>query len=126
MGNTRDNTRLATRAPIPHLALGPDGLPSMADDLLDCDQIKNITDQKYIASGWTKAVFKGMYKGKPVAIKTVDAGGQDIKSCMEKIMSFEECYQRAAHKIIKEILVLQALPHENVIKVRYIISSFVK
>ncbi|ESO92038.1 hypothetical protein LOTGIDRAFT_62659, partial [Lottia gigantea] len=84
---------------------------------LNCDDIDNITDKEYIASGWTKAVYKGLYKGKPVAIKTVDIRGQDVGSCVEAGGSVEDCYWRAAQKIVKEIVILQGIPHDNIIKV---------
>ncbi|KAK3597422.1 hypothetical protein CHS0354_040160 [Potamilus streckersoni] len=84
---------------------------------LDCDGIENITNKTYIASGWTKAVYKGIYKEMPVALKTVDPQGQDVSTCMEKSSSSIECYANAAKKIVKEVVILQALNSENVLKV---------
>ncbi|XP_046338858.2 extracellular tyrosine-protein kinase PKDCC-like [Haliotis rufescens] len=93
------------------------GTPVTGDSMLNCNDIENITEREFIASGWTKAVFKGKYKGRSMAVKTVYIGGQDINTCIQQGVSMEECYHRAAQKIVKEIVVLQALPHENVIKV---------
>ena len=88
-----------------------------SDRLIYCDDIANITDRIYLASGWTKAVYKGMYQGTPVALKTVDPGGQDVNTCMEAGRSHIECYIKAAKKIVKEIVILQALADRNVLKV---------
>ncbi|XP_045185763.2 extracellular tyrosine-protein kinase PKDCC-like isoform X1 [Mercenaria mercenaria] len=87
------------------------------DHLMYCDDIANITDRTYIASGWTKAVYKGTYKGSPVALKTVDVKGQDVTTCMDSGMSETACFVKAAKKIVKEIVLLQALAGENVLKV---------
>lgn len=87
------------------------------DRLLYCDDILNITDMTYMASGWTKAVYKGTFKGSPVAIKTVDAKGQDVTTCMESGRTRTFCFLKAAKKIVKEIVVLEALAGENVLKV---------
>lgn len=86
-------------------------------DFIGCDEIVNITDRKYLASGWTKAVYSGKYKGKSIAIKTVDIKGQDVSTCVSRGFTASYCYNKAAQKIVKEILVLQALAHDNVIKV---------
>ena len=90
---------------------------SYSENLIECEDFGNITNRTYLASGWTKAVFRGVYKGQPVAIKTVDIKGQDVSSCMAKGISFGNCYHKAAKKIVKEIIVLQALANDNVIKV---------
>ncbi|XP_045185783.2 extracellular tyrosine-protein kinase PKDCC-like isoform X2 [Mercenaria mercenaria] len=87
------------------------------DHLMYCDDIANITDKIYIASGWTKAVYKGTYKGSPVALKTVDVKGQDVTTCMDSGKSETACFVKAAKKIVKEIVLLQALAGENVLKV---------
>lgn len=86
--------------------------------MLDCRTIDNIKDREYVASGWTKAVFSGVHAGRKVALKTVDIGGQDVMACMDGGGSLQQCYHRAAQKIVKEIVLLQALAHDNVIQVR--------
>ncbi|KAL4238331.1 hypothetical protein ACF0H5_003041 [Mactra antiquata] len=88
-----------------------------SDRLLYCDDILNITDMTYMASGWTKAVYKGTFKGSPVAIKTVDVKGQEVTTCVEAGSSQTACYIKAAKKIVKEIVVLQAIAGENILKV---------
>jgi len=88
-----------------------------ADGLMECDDIMNITDRKYLASGWTKAVYSGKYKGRSIAVKTVDIEGQDVTTCVSKGFTLARCYNSAAQKIVKEILVLQALANNNVMKV---------
>ncbi|KAL8580760.1 hypothetical protein ACOMHN_018432 [Nucella lapillus] len=85
--------------------------------MLDCSDIEAISHREYVASGWTKAVFRGMYGGRAVALKTVDVGGQDVTACTEGGQSLQHCYHRAAQKIVKEIVLLQALAHHNVIQV---------
>lgn len=88
------------------------------DRLLYCDDILNITDMTYMTSGWTKAVYKGTFKGSPVAIKTIDVKGQDVKTCEDSGRSHTVCYVKAAKKIVKEIVVLEALAGKNVLKVK--------
>lgn len=88
-----------------------------SDRLIYCDDIANITDRVYLASGWTKAVYRGLYHGTPVAIKTVDPKGQDVSTCVESGRSHKDCYIKAAKKIVKEIVLLQALVDKNVLKV---------
>ena len=88
-----------------------------SDRLIFCDDMANITDREYLASGWTKAVYQGSYQGTPVAIKTVDPKGQDVSTCEESGRGHRECYIRAAKKIVKEIVLLQALADKNVLKV---------
>lgn len=97
--------------------------------LMSCEEVDSIGGKEYIASGWTKAVFKGVIppdhgvaslRGRMVALKTVDIGGQDVTSCMDNGSSLQFCYHRAAEKIVKEIVLLQALSHQNVLQVRHV------
>ena len=92
--------------------------PAGGPVMLDCGRIEAISDREYVASGWTKSVFRGRYGHGSVALKTVDIGGQDVTSCMDGGRSLQFCYHRAAQKIVKEIVLLQALAHDNVIQVR--------
>ena len=111
METTLDNT-VSSKNEILHME------NYFSDRLIYCDDIENITDRVYLASGWTKAVYKGLYQGTPVALKTVDPRGQDVNTCMEAGRSHTECFIKAAKKIVKEIVILQALADRNVLKVR--------
>lgn len=88
------------------------------DRQLYCDDVRSISNMTYLASGWTKAVYKGLYKGSPVAVKTVDVNGQEVQTCMASGLSQNLCYVKAAKKIVKEIVVLQAVAGDNVLKVK--------
>lgn len=91
--------------------------PFEGDPLLDCDGIKNMTDVSYIASGWTKAVYKAKYKGRDVAVKVVDTKGWDYTSCIENGRDPQTCHLNGAKKLVKELLILRALNHSNIAKV---------
>ncbi|CAB3365049.1 Hypothetical predicted protein [Cloeon dipterum] len=94
-----------------HEALGPDAE-------MDCNSLHNVTDVKFLASGWTKAVFSGFYFGTPIAIKTVNPKGISLRECLDRGGQDKSvCYQRSAAKIINETLLLRQLVHENIIKV---------
>lgn len=113
---------IATKEPIPKFVTfmdfkssvdgGEDGI-----DFLTCSDIEEMQNPVYVARGWTKVVHKGVVRGRQVAVKTVDAGGRDVQSCLEKGGNVTVCYNRAAAKIVKEIQLLTSLVHENVIKV---------
>ena len=74
--------------------------------------------REYIASGWTKAVYSVTLHGEPVALKTVDLTGHDMTKCTQELgLSPTLCYIRASQKLLREILILRALGHTNVVKV---------
>ena len=85
--------------------------------MYNCADIDKIHIERYISSGWTKSVFKGVYRNKSMALKTVDINGQEVTSCVNGGQSPQRCYKRAARKIVKEIILLRALVHENIIQV---------
>jgi hypothetical protein len=57
-------------------------------------------------------------------VKTVNLNGHDILKCQEKhkpmslASSLPLCYRRAAAKILREIILLTELAHDNIVKVR--------
>jgi hypothetical protein len=63
------------------------------------------------------------YQGRDVAVKTVNLNGHDILKCQEKhkpmssAASLPLCYRRAAAKILREIILLTELAHDNIVKV---------
>ena len=113
METTLDNTGTVNKNPRTDIHMEN----YFSDRLIYCDDIANITEREYLASGWTKAVYRGFYQGTPVAIKTVDPKGQDVSTCEESGRSHKDCFIRAAKKIVKEIVLLQALADKNVLKV---------
>ncbi len=91
-----------------------------------CEEIGNLTGQEFIASGWTKAVYRGSYHGENVAIKRIDLAGHDMNNCIEKYQSSQQyCYAKSSQKILKEILLLGSMDHPHIIKVKtHLITSF--
>lgn len=84
----------------------------------------NLTRQTFLASGWTKAVYRGQLDDKKVAIKTVDAEGHDVSMCQQHyLLSEQQCYSRAAHKVLKEMVLLRGLQHPHVVEVRTISAA---
>ncbi|XP_005090794.1 extracellular tyrosine-protein kinase PKDCC [Aplysia californica] len=106
----------ASKLPVDIKDLPSQGYPHR-DHLLDCSDIEKIQNMRYIGGGWTKAVYQGEFQGHGVAVKTVDINGHDVNRCLGDARNMSYCYHRAARKIIKEIVLLQALVDENVIKV---------
>ncbi|CAH1406426.1 unnamed protein product [Nezara viridula] len=88
--------------------------------LLNCTSLEEVTDLEWVASGWTKAVYRGRLRGRDIAVKTVNLDGHDIESCLARpeAPSLARCYRRTSAKILRELILLQELDHPNVIKVR--------
>ena len=84
----------------------------------DCVKLQSLTNQEYIASGWTKAVYKTNMDGHPVALKKVDLSGHDMAKCGQQLTRTPSfCYKKASQKILKELLLLKALKIPNVVQV---------
>ena len=68
------------------------------------------------------------YRGREVAIKTVNLNGHDIQECQEKqkpvsaAASLPVCYRRAAAKILKELILLTELAHSNFVEVGFLLT----
>lgn len=86
---------------------------------VNCSTLHEVKDLEFVAAGWTKAVYKGVFRGTPIAIKTVNLNGHDMRQCQEMTQhSLPACYRRTAAKLLKELILLSELAHDNIIKVR--------
>ena len=84
----------------------------------DCVKLHSLTNKEYIASGWTKAVYKTNMDGQPVALKKVDLSAHDMTECGQELSRVPPfCYKKASQKILKELLLLKALKIPNVVQV---------
>ena len=53
-----------------------------------------------------------------MALKAVDFSGHDLGSCVREFGARRGCYRLAAHKLLKEMVLLERLRHPNVLQVR--------
>lgn len=99
----------------------PRGLrwPVASAGSINCSTLNEVKDLEFVAAGWTKAVYRGVFRGEPVAIKTVNLNGHDFRLCQERQpqANLASCYRRTAAKLLKELILLTELAHENIIKV---------
>ncbi|XP_055986550.1 extracellular tyrosine-protein kinase PKDCC [Sorex fumeus] len=95
-------------APAGHAGPGP---------RLGCAALRNVSGAQYVGSGYTKAVYRARLPGgAAVALKAVDFGGHDLGSCVREFGARRGCYRLAAHKLLKEMVLLQRLRHPNVLQ----------
>lgn len=86
---------------------------------LGCAALRNVSGAQYVGSGYTKAVYRvRLPGGAAVALKAVDFSGHDLGSCVREFGARRGCYRLAAHKLLKEMVLLERLRHPNVLQVR--------
>ena len=86
---------------------------------LGCAALRNVSGAQYLGSGYTKAVYRvRLPGGAAVALKAVDFSGHDLGSCVREFGARRGCYRLAAHKLLKEMVLLERLRHPNVLQVR--------
>ncbi|XP_042332889.1 LOW QUALITY PROTEIN: extracellular tyrosine-protein kinase PKDCC [Sceloporus undulatus] len=84
---------------------------------LGCGDLRNVTDVHYLGSGYTKAVYKARLNGSlSVALKGVDFAGHDVARCLQLYRALEDCYRLASYKVLKEMVLLHRLRHNNVLQ----------
>ncbi|GLH01998.1 Uncharacterized protein GBIM_08049 [Gryllus bimaculatus] len=91
--------------------------PHSYSTLVNCSTLQEISDTEFVAAGWTKIVYKGTFRGKQVAVKTARYNGRDVQECQKDIGSSKTCFERVDAKILKEVVLLTDLAHENVVKI---------
>uniref|UniRef100_G1PG92 Extracellular tyrosine-protein kinase PKDCC n=1 Tax=Myotis lucifugus TaxID=59463 RepID=G1PG92_MYOLU len=79
--------------------------------------LRNVSGAQYVGSGYTKAVYRvRLPGGAAVALKAVDFSGHDLGSCVREFGARRGCYRLAAHKLLKEMVLLERLRHPNVLQ----------
>ncbi|XP_010840625.1 PREDICTED: extracellular tyrosine-protein kinase PKDCC [Bison bison bison] len=82
-----------------------------------CAALRNVSGAQYLGSGYTKAVYRvRLPGGAAVALKAVDFSGHDLGSCVREFGARRGCYRLAAHKLLKEMVLLERLRHPNVLQ----------
>ncbi|KAM7078498.1 extracellular tyrosine-protein kinase PKDCC isoform 4-T4 [Molossus nigricans] len=100
----------------------PDGAPGWPPapgpgPRLGCAALRNVSGAQYVGSGYTKAVYRvRLPGGAAVALKAVDFSGHDLGSCVREFGARRGCYRLAAHKLLKEMVLLERLRHPNVLQ----------
>ncbi|NP_001401172.1 extracellular tyrosine-protein kinase PKDCC isoform 2 precursor [Mus musculus] len=85
---------------------------------LGCAALRNVSGAQYVGSGYTKAVYRvRLPGGAAVALKAVDFSGHDLGSCVREFGARRGCYRLAAHKLLKEMVLLERLRHPNVLQI---------
>ncbi|XP_075049688.1 extracellular tyrosine-protein kinase PKDCC-like isoform X3 [Mixophyes fleayi] len=91
---------------------------SEASGTLTCKDLSHVTEIDYIGSGFTKIVLKGiLVNGKTVALKSIHAEGNDMKSCVDRYGDRGGCHRLATYKLQKEIALLQILRCPGIIQI---------
>ncbi|XP_036729749.1 extracellular tyrosine-protein kinase PKDCC isoform X3 [Balaenoptera musculus] len=86
---------------------------------LGCAALRNVSGAQYVGSGYTKAVYRvRLPGGVAVALKAVDFSGHDLGSCVREFGARRGCYRLAAHKLLKEMVLLERLRHPNVLQIK--------
>ena len=87
--------------------------------LLSCRDVDTIDKKERLGRGVTKDVYRGLYRGRSVAVKMVTDKVEDIKACWRrnKHQSKSECYVYANYKLLKEMALTMQLDHQNIVKV---------
>ncbi|XP_038607001.1 extracellular tyrosine-protein kinase PKDCC [Tachyglossus aculeatus] len=97
--------------------LAPPAPPAPPAPRLGCAALRNVSGARFLGSGYTKAVYRARLSGgAAVALKTVDSGGHDVGSCVRQFGVRRDCYRLAAHKLVKEMVLLERLAHPNVLQ----------
>lgn len=88
---------------------------------VNCSTLHEVEDLEFVAAGWTKAVYRGVFRGREIAVKTVNLNGHDFRGCQERMppgqASLPTCYRRTAAKLLRELILLTQLAHQNIVKV---------
>ncbi|KAJ8291122.1 hypothetical protein GJAV_G00021640 [Gymnothorax javanicus] len=84
---------------------------------IGCNQLRYMKNVDFLGAGYTKIVVKGILpNGFPVALKSVNEKGSDLRACFQNFKNLDGCRQLVSYKLLKEILLLQRLRHPNLIK----------
>uniref|UniRef100_A0A667XNN2 Extracellular tyrosine-protein kinase PKDCC n=2 Tax=Myripristis murdjan TaxID=586833 RepID=A0A667XNN2_9TELE len=107
------------RTPAVHkLQEGSPGRSPAAAPGLRCGSLLNLTELRYLGSGYTKAVHRAELsrnRSFSVALKSVDFRGHDMRGCVRRFRSVAACYRLAAFKLLKEMNLMRQLRHRNVL-----------
>ncbi|XP_066281988.1 extracellular tyrosine-protein kinase PKDCC-like [Branchiostoma lanceolatum] len=95
---------------------GANGTVRQDPRYIGCRELEHIKVTGPAGSGYTKVVQKGKYNGVDVAMKSVAMSGHDMRLCLDTGMDHRDCSALANYKIVKEVALLQALAHPNIIK----------
>ncbi|XP_007533942.2 extracellular tyrosine-protein kinase PKDCC [Erinaceus europaeus] len=109
---------LAPRAPRPRAPrLRAPRAPRPRGPGLGCAALRAASGAQFVGAGYTKAVYRvRLPGGAAVALKAVDVSGHDLGSCVREFGARRGCYRLAAHKLLKEMVLLQRLRHPNVLQ----------
>ena len=88
----------------------------------DCTALADLRDAEYLASGWTKAVFRARLPSPSaaeplLALKVVDPRGKQMLQCLQSDAPLH-CRHEASLKLLSEALLLRRLQHPAVLRVR--------
>lgn len=116
--NSKQNVENKGRRNQDLLFISDSELRAVLNKTSNCVKLQSLTNKEYVASGWTKAVYKTNLEGRPVALKTIDLSGHDMTKCGQQLAGSPSfCYKKASQKILKELLLLRALKIPNVVQV---------
>lgn len=86
-----------------------------------CKDIRSTQIFDEVGHGYTKSVQKGLIKGTFYAVKSVLERSKDFQHCLTSGANFsrDHCFNLVKYKLAKEIILLQQLTHQNIIKVSH-------
>lgn len=97
----------------------PSQLRQVLEPLSRCDRVSKVDSLAYLASGWTKAVYRGRLDNRDVAVKMADKDGYDVRRCLKTAgLTAAQCRKRAEDKILKEGFILSTLDNPHIVRVR--------